>query len=370
MSAKYNVHARQSEELIGDLATLPDSKLSEVGRAIKLILNGDKDSKPQNYADVYPAKMPGKDSPECSADTCCIWKYIANDMMGVMMGDAGRCNLYARGAIRLGFHDAGTWSKKADAGGADGSIINFNECDTRSVNKGLSEICELMRMWYKNYSRYGISMADLIQFGANVGTVACPQGPRVRTYVGRKDGTQASPDDTMPLQTWAADELLPLFADKTISPQGLVSLVGAHTTSQQRFAYPERALEPQDSTPGVWDVVFYQETMNPNTPQRILKFPSDVHLADDSRTKNTFAFYADEDWGQAMWNEGYAREYVRLSLLGVNNINDLVDCTKALPQATSNTFRNPDQDQINQYINGDTDSSAALALNLGNLVNE
>lgn len=368
MSAKYKVETRQSDELIGDLATLPDSKLSDVGRAIKLILSGDKDAKPQNYKDVYSAKMPGKDSQECRADTCCIWKYIADEMMGVMMGDAGRCNLYARGAIRLGFHDAGTYSKKANAGGADGSIINFDECDTRVVNKGLSETCELMRMWYKKYSHYGISMADLIQFGANVGTVACPQGPRVRTYVGRKDGTRPSPDDTMPLQTWAADELLPLFADKTISPQGLVSLVGAHTTSQQRFAYPEHALEPQDSTPGVWDIDFYQETMNPNTPARILKFPSDVHLADDSRTKNAFAMYGDQDWGQAMWNQGYAREYVRLSLLGVNNINDLVDCTKALPQATSKTFRSPDQDRINQYISGEDDPGAAMALNLGNLI--
>jgi manganese peroxidase len=37
--------------------------------------------------------------------------------------------------------------------------------------------------------------------------------------------------------------------------------------------------------------------------------------------------------GQAIWNAAYSTAYVRLSLLGVNNINKLTDCTKTLPNA-------------------------------------
>jgi len=69
-------------------------------------------------------------------------------------GDAGRCNLYARGAIRLWFHDAAAWKKGMGFGGADGSIVlNRNEI-LSSSNFGLEEILDQMRQWYVplNYS--------------------------------------------------------------------------------------------------------------------------------------------------------------------------------------------------------------------------
>lgn len=36
---------------------------------------------------------------------------------------------------------------------------------------------------------------------------------------------------------------------------------------------------------------------------------------------------------QSHWNSDYAAAYIRLSLLGVNNINDLMECTATLPDA-------------------------------------
>jgi hypothetical protein len=64
----------------------------------------------------------------CKADTCCVWWYIAQAMTLAFTGPTGRCNGFARAAIRLGFHDAGSWSSSLaaagqDFGGADGSII-------------------------------------------------------------------------------------------------------------------------------------------------------------------------------------------------------------------------------------------------------
>jgi hypothetical protein len=65
-------------------------------------------------------------------------------MAQAFTGDAGRCNLLARGAVRLGFHDAASWNKFMNFGGADGSIL-FNDEILRSENAGLEEIVDMMR---------------------------------------------------------------------------------------------------------------------------------------------------------------------------------------------------------------------------------
>ncbi|GKT65638.1 ligninase H2 precursor [Colletotrichum tofieldiae] len=293
---------------------------------------------------------PPKDTPECAADACCIWKYIADDLQTTFRGESGRCTDFARAAIRLGFHDAGGWSKgTGQLGGADGSIILAPEEIKRDENRGLEEIVEQTKTWFSKYQQYGISMADLIQFSANVATVVCPMGPRVRTFVGRKDSSVPAPHDLLPAVTGSADYLIDLFGNKTISSYGLISLIGAHTTSQQRYVDPQRAGDPQDSTPGVWDVKFYSETIG-NAPARVFKFASDIVLSKDSRTSAQFKAFAGPG-GQSAWNEGYAREYIRLSLLGVYNINDLAECTKALPARWAGIgFNAADQGNVDQWL--------------------
>jgi hypothetical protein len=79
-------------------------------------------------------------------DTCCVWKYVADEMAAKFKGDSGRCNLYARGAVRLGFHDAAAWKKGMSYGGADGSMILTDEI-SRDINRGLEEIVDQTRMW-------------------------------------------------------------------------------------------------------------------------------------------------------------------------------------------------------------------------------
>jgi manganese peroxidase len=292
---------RQEEpEMIGDLEYLDDEELSPTGRAVKDILLGD--AQGEDLTSTY-ILVPPKNSAACAADTCCIWKYIADDMRDAMIGSALRCNNVARAAVRLGFHDAGTWSKSTGTGGgADGSIVLANECEDRSDNNGLEEICAQIRIWYNQYSSYGISMADLIQMAANVGTVVCPLGPRVRSFVGRVDNSSPAPTGLLPSPSDSVDDLLSLFADKTIDAPALVALVGAHSTSQQRFVDPSRAGDPQDRTPGVWDVQFYSETRNANSPQRIFKFQSDVLLSTDPRTEPTWLAFTGQLNGQIPWN--------------------------------------------------------------------
>ncbi|KAJ0161516.1 Versatile peroxidase VPL2 [Colletotrichum tanaceti] len=341
-----------SNELLGDLVTLDDSKLTPVGKSVKQLLTGSgtPESDEAYSTSARGGNLAAKGSAACAADTCCIWRYVANDLQAAFRGSSGRCTDFARAAIRLGFHDAGGWSKSTGdlGGGADGSIILSSEEMTRGENKGLEEIVAQTQVWYDQYKQYGIGMADLIQFSATVATVVCPLGPRVRTFVGRKDSSDACPKDLLPPVTGSADFLIELFGNKTIKAHGLTALIGAHTTSQQRFVDPGRAGDPQDSSPGVWDVKFYKETLG-SAPARVFRFASDVVLARDPRISPEFQAFAGPG-GQSHWNADYAREYIRLSLLGVDNINDLTECTKALPARSGSTFNAPDQAALDKWL--------------------
>lgn len=288
----------ESKELIGDLLTLADSKLTSIGKDIKAILLDQKEAESSVIDASIPAGSIG--SAACKADACCHWKWLAYEMMGKFNGTSGRCSKFARQAVRLGFHDAGVWSKSSGYGGADGSILLSDEL-SRADNNGLSAIAQQTTTWYNKYNQYGMSMADIIQFGATVATVVCPLGPRIRSFVGRKDNSKAGPTGLLPGEKDSADTLIKLFQAKTIDPHDLVALVGAHTTSQQHFVNSARDGDPQDSTPGIWDVNFYPETTS-SAPPRVLKFQSDINLSKDSRTVGEWQEFSGNG-GQNHWNE-------------------------------------------------------------------
>lgn len=179
-----------SFEAIGDLATI--GPVSPVGKSVYNIIVTQSEEGFDNSAPVYG--FPAKGTKACAADQCCIWSYIASDLRNKFTGKSGRCNKWARAAIRQGFHDAGAWSKDYEYGGADGSLILANEI-TRSENNGLQDIIDYTQNTvYAKYKKYGIGMADLIQFMATTAAVVCPLGPRVRTYVGRPDNSNPAPN--------------------------------------------------------------------------------------------------------------------------------------------------------------------------------
>ncbi|KAK0751784.1 heme peroxidase, partial [Schizothecium vesticola] len=313
-------------ELIGDLAHLSPVDLTPVGARVRNILLGYESAE----SDEINYSVPPLNSGPCAQDTCCVWWYIVDEMVRLFSSPSGRCTNPARGAIRLGFHDAAGWSKsRGKGGGADGSIVLAPEERERPLNKGLQEIIKRVEGWHQRWGGYGISMADLIQMAATVGTVVCPLGPRIRTFVGRRDNNVPAPDGLLPSVNFDADRLINLFLDKTIQPHGLAALLGAHSVSQQRFVDPARTGDPQDSTPGVLDTTFYGETFG-HAPPRVFKFQSDIILSEDPRVYPAFRGFVGEQ-GQGPWRAAFAREFVRVSLLGVHNINNLTDCTWVLP---------------------------------------
>jgi hypothetical protein len=183
----------------------------------------------------------------------------------------------------------------------------------------------------------------MFQFAAAHATVTCPLGPRMRTFVGRKDATQAAPEGLLPAAKGPgsdSESLKALFADKRIPPFDLVALVGAHTVSKQSFYNPANAGSPQDSTPGVWDTTFYLDTLVAQFPidDTVEIFDSDVNISQDAALVQEFSGYAN---AQNDWVEHFSRAYLRLSLTGVNNINDLTECKYSfLPKRCLSLMKN------------------------------
>jgi manganese peroxidase len=146
-----------------------------------------------------------------------------------------------------------------------------------------------------------------------------------------------------------ADSLIELFEDKTIKSNDLAALLGAHTSSQQQFVDPDKAFAPQDSTPGVWDSLFYQQTLADaaSIPKRVFRFPSDLVISQHPQVIDEWTNFGNN---QTDWNIYFSRSYVRLSLLGVNNINSLTECTKVLPPAKK-TWSAPDKPGFVKWLN-------------------
>ncbi|KAE9974692.1 hypothetical protein EG328_003704 [Venturia inaequalis] len=202
-------------------------------------------------------------SSACAADKCCIWDWIQKDLVADFLDPTDQtCTALARAAIRLGFHDAGPWKQGNKFGGADGSIILNPEEMTRAENNGLQSIVAYTKKTMSKYPTAGV--ADLVQFMAKIATVTCPLGVRMRTFIGRPDSTLANPEGLMPDIHQDTQSLVDMFNAKTIGPDGLVALIGAHTTAVQQFAIPNNpgSLDP---TPGVWDVTFYNHTVDLST---------------------------------------------------------------------------------------------------------
>ncbi|KAF2176890.1 class II peroxidase [Zopfia rhizophila CBS 207.26] len=265
-----------------------------------------------------------------TVDACCKWYDVSAELTKLFKDTNGECNDNARAAVRAGFHDAGSWDKNSANGGADGSLImDFGEQD-RPENNGLQNIRNVLR---GVQAKFGVGYADLVQYAHNHATVTCPRGPRIRTFVGRKDATKAAPTGLLPDVNDTPDNLIKLFENKGFSAHDLAALVGAHASAKQRFVDPSQAGKPLDTTPGVWDVNFYNETLQNPPDSRIFVLPSDKKLSVHPKISDEWNAFVGN---QPHWNEDYAKAYIRMSLLGVENLIDLRDCTRTLPVARPN----------------------------------
>lgn len=340
----------QSEPLPGDLHTL--GVISPTANAIALILSQDSTGQNATKGPIPATKE------EAAFPQCFEWYGISAQLTALFNAtDGSGCTDLARAAIRISFHDAGTWSQNLSTqgqnfGGADGSIFLFQEWQ-RSENAGMQENIEILGQLAQSNN---VSVADMIQFAGSHAIVTCPLGPRIRTFVGRKDATQPSPMNLLPSAFADGDSLVNLFQDKTISAHGLTALVGAHSTSRQFLTNTSCIGCSQDFTPAVWDVRFYNDTLNPLSAEDsefVYKFPSDVNISNQGQARSEWLLFSfnNTEAGdpQNHWDEDFSEAYIRLGLLSVMNINaDITECTDALPGGIGDGQAEP---PVNQDFN-------------------
>ncbi|KAJ7016552.1 heme peroxidase, partial [Mycena alexandri] len=260
----------------------------------------------------------------------------------------GRCGDSARAAVRLAFHDAGTFSLQLQdlglpTGAADGSMIWDPTEVTRTENNGLQTIVGILAPLP---AQLGVSPGDILHVGFLI-SIACPGGPRVDAFVGRglplntaPTGRLPNPDDPVPL-------LLAKFADMSFSVRSMVALIGAHTSGKQRFVDPARNGSSFDSTVDIWD------TGRPFTGRRIqvrwhgsiqlwsysplspdvFMLDSDVNIAGNTSTRAEFHRYINN---QPDWDEDYRAAHFQMSTLGYN-VTTLINCTEIMPASINLT---------------------------------
>ena len=119
----------------------------------------------------------------------------------------------------------------------------------------------------------------MIQFAAATAISACPLGPRVQALVGRTDNSEAAPLNSVPGSRDPISSILEKFAAKGFSGDDVVALMGTHSVAVQVNDDPAQAGKSLDSTPRVYDLKFYQETLDGTAPYSL---ESDKGLANNT----------------------------------------------------------------------------------------
>ncbi|TVY42564.1 Versatile peroxidase [Lachnellula subtilissima] len=254
-----------------------------------------------------------------------IWTTIVSELSAMFLGPDGQCNDDARAAIRECFHDCGTWDKtQGSTGGCDGSLILASEAYNRAENGGLQNIStKLTALSQKHPS---VSIADLIVVASSVAIVTCPGGPRVQTYVGRKDSSTPAPNGMLPDAHADAASLSVLFANKGLDAVDLAALLGAHSTSKA-FTQPDMPFGASQD-----NIDYYAQTLS--TVANVFSFQADRNPAADATVGKEFKGFVGN---KGKWNGKFADAMARMQLLGVPGGNKkLLDCTDVIPRGTNN----------------------------------
>ena len=269
-----------------------------------------------------------------------IYTTLSADLTNSFLGSDGQCTDLARAAIRFAFHDAGSFSQSLPfvtpaGGGADGSLLLNSAEIARSESGGLQSYYQFLSSKFTNtYKAKGVGAADLIQFAAAHAIVTCPQGPTVKALIGRTDSSVASPTGLLPAGFGAGsdhDTLFKLFTDKGFTANELAALVGAHTAAKV-FAQPQVPVGNElDTTPGTWDVAFYNETYHPPSLSTFSRLQSDINLSNVSTTvgKQFLTFVGHQE----LWEDKFVLAMEHVSVLGIPTADQahFIDCTAALP---------------------------------------
>ncbi|KAJ7463273.1 manganese peroxidase 3 [Mycena latifolia] len=271
---------------------------------------------------------------------CCVLFPILDDIQENLF-DGGECGEEVHESLRLTFHDAIGFSPKlGTGGGADGSIITFDEIETAfPANNGIDDIVDAQTPFI---AAHNITAGDFIQFAGAVGVSNCPGAPRLQFMLGRPTATAPSPIGLVPEPFDTITSVLERFAEVGFSPEEVVALLASHTIAAADHVDPTIPGTPFDSTPGVFDTQLFIEVQlrgtlfpgvggNPGQVESplegIIRLNTDATLARDSRTACAWQSFANN---QAKMQTEFRAAMAKLAVIGQNTAH-MVDCSDVIP---------------------------------------
>lgn len=270
-----------------------------------------------------------------NAKCCALFPVI--DLLQAELFDGGKCDEDAHFALRLSFHDAIGFSiHGGKGGGADGSILVFNQTETTyAANGGIDDITAIE---YPFFQKSGLSAGDFLHLAAAVGTGNCPGAPRLKYMLGRPPPVAPAPDLTVPLPTDNITSILGRMADAGFSAKETVALLASHSVAAGHFVNPKVAF---DSTPATFDSQFFLEVLlkgrsfptNDTRGQELsplageMRIDSDFGIAHDPRTACAWQAMINN---QKLMASQFKNAMFKMQLLG-HDPKDLTDCSDVIP---------------------------------------
>ncbi|KAJ7674064.1 manganese peroxidase [Mycena polygramma] len=269
-------------------------------------------------------------------EACCAWFPVLDDI---------KTNLFDNecGALRLSFHDAIGFSPSGGGGGADGSIIVFNDTELAfNANAGLDDPINAEAPFI---AAHNVTPGDFIQFAAAVSLSLCPGAPQVKFMAGRPMplAPAPGPDGLVPEPFDNVDTILARFADAGgFSATDVVALLASHSVAGADTVDPTIPGTPFDSTPSVFDTQVFIEVQLRGTQfpgsqpgqgevesavAGEMRLQSDSLIARDAATSCDWQSFAGN---QAGMQSAFASAFNRMSVIG-HNPDDLIDCSDVIP---------------------------------------
>ncbi|KAF2432391.1 heme peroxidase [Tothia fuscella] len=264
----------------------------------------------------WPSGQRGYEKRQNGTACPAVWSQISHDLTTMFLSN-GVCNDDARAAIRAVFHDC------FPGEGCDGSLALPEELARHDNQPMAATVTKFKAL----ADKYDVGIADMIAFAGSHAVVTCPQGPIVTTYIGRDDASVPAPEGQLPAASVGGDDALKHFSAKGFTAQDLAALIGAHTASRQFNTDTTNVGEAQDTTPGIWDIVYYVQTLLRQAP---LSFQSDINLANQNQVGPWMKKFSTDKAG---WDAAFSAAMTKMELLGTDGPGAMVDCTSALPRA-------------------------------------
>mmetsp|Transcript_2616 Transcript_2616/g.4455 ORF Transcript_2616/g.4455 Transcript_2616/m.4455 type:complete len:331 (+) Transcript_2616:31-1023(+) len=210
-------------------------------------------------------------------------------------------------ALRLPFHDAGTYSMAQRDGGANASVrFELERPESQGLKRGW-RIIEQAAKELKSGPASSLSSADLIVLAGAAAVRVCG-GPVIPVLVGRLDATGPDPEGRLPSEESSAEQLKKNFAEKGISAREMLVLSGAHTLGNKGFG-DAATFDNQ-----YFKSLLQKPWLDPSNDMALMiGLPSDHVLPDDPEFAPMIQEYAVD---QALFFKDFSAAYVKLSELG------------------------------------------------------